>query len=172
MRILYLIKRKLEFKAWQKKLKERNIKLLKPEAIMGYKCIEIEDNVYIGPGAYIMANGGLKIGKNVIIGPKFVVWTENHDYESKEMIPYDKGIISKPVLIEENVWIGLGVTLCPGVSIGEGSIIGMGSVVRGKIPPCSIVIGNPSVIVGKRNDKEYYLLKKRGKIFIWSDREF
>jgi hypothetical protein len=39
------------------------------------------------------------------------------------MIPYDKDDILKPVIIESNVWIGLGVSLCPGAKIGEGSIL-------------------------------------------------
>lgn len=85
---------------------------------MGYENIYIGKNVYIGPGAFIMAKGGLRIGDNVIIGPKLTVWTENHNFKSEKMIPYDKDNILKPVIIESNVWIGLGVNLCPGAKIG------------------------------------------------------
>lgn len=44
--------------------------------------------------------------------------------------------------------MGARVTLLPGTEIGENCIIGASSVVKGKIPSNSIVIGNPSKIVG------------------------
>lgn len=170
MRIMTLIRNKLQYNKWKNSLKHRNIKLCNPENIMNYTNIDIGENVYIGPGAYIMAKGGLSIGDNVIIGPKLTVWTENHNFKSEKMIPYDKENVLRPVIIRSNVWIGLGVTLCPGVEIGEGSIIGMGAVVRGKIPSCSIVVGNPGEIVDKRNEDVYYKLIKEQKIFTWNSR--
>lgn len=71
------------------------------------------------------------------------------------MVPYDEYDIPKPVIIEDNVWIGLGAQICPGAKIGQGAIIGMGSVVRGDIPPLAIVFGNPAQIVGYRNERSY-----------------
>ncbi len=168
MNLILLINEKLHFFAWKKQLKRKNIQLIYPYNIMSYDNIDIGKNVYIGPDAYIMAKGGLSIGDNVIIGPKFTVWTENHNFKSIKAIPYDKENILRPVKIESNVWIGLGVTFCPGVQIGEGSIIGMGTVVRGIIPPLSIVIGNPGEIVGTRDENVYCKLLKEQKIYTWN----
>ena len=51
----------------------------------------------------------------------------------------------KPLLIEDNVWIGAHVTILPNVNtIGENSIIGAGSIVTKDVKPFSIVAGNPA----------------------------
>lgn len=60
---------------------------------------------------------------------------ENKDYD-------------KDIVVDEDVWMGVNVTLMNGVHIGRGCVVGGGSVVRGKIPPYSIVMGNPARIVG------------------------
>lgn len=54
----------------------------------------------------------------------------------------------KPVSIGRYSFIGTGSIIMPGADIGPGCIIGAGSVVRGKIPPLSIVVGSPGQIVG------------------------
>lgn len=59
-----------------------------------------------------------------------------------------EGDIDKDVIVEEDVWIGANVTLLSGVIIGRGSIVGGGSVVRTKVPPYSIVMGNPAKVIG------------------------
>lgn len=53
-------------------------------------------------------------------------------------------------IIGNDVWIGTGTTILPGARIGDGVIIGAGSVVRGEIPPFSIVAGNPAQIIRRR----------------------
>ena len=55
----------------------------------------------------------------------------------------------KPVVIENNVWIGEGTTILKGVTIGEGSIIGCNSVVTKDVPPYCIAAGNPAKVVKK-----------------------
>lgn len=54
---------------------------------------------------------------------------------------YDRDII-----VEEDVWMGINVTLLNGAHIGRGCIIGAGCVVTGDIPPYAIVVGNPATI--------------------------
>ncbi len=54
----------------------------------------------------------------------------------------------KGVHIGRNTFVGRGAILMPGSSIGDNCIVGAGSVVRGVVPPNSIVIGNPAVVVG------------------------
>lgn len=50
----------------------------------------------------------------------------------------------KDIIIEEDVWIGINVTLLAGAHIGRGAIIGACSVVTKDIPPYSIAVGNPA----------------------------
>lgn len=58
--------------------------------------------------------------------------------------------MDKDIVVEEDVWIGNHVILLSGVHVGRGSEIGAGSVVRGNVPPYSVVIGNPCKVVGFR----------------------
>ena len=62
----------------------------------------------------------------------------------------DKGMITKPVHIKKDAFIGTNTIILPGVTIGEGAIIGANCVIRKSIPDYKIVIGNPPKLVGKR----------------------
>jgi len=55
--------------------------------------------------------------------------------------------ISKPIVIEDKVWIGARALIMKGVKIGKGSIVAAGAVVTKDVPPYSIVAGNPAVVV-------------------------
>lgn len=54
---------------------------------------------------------------------------------------------TKPIIIEDDVWIGANVTILKGVTIGRGSVIGAGSVVSKCIPPMSIAAGAPAKVI-------------------------
>lgn len=53
----------------------------------------------------------------------------------------------EPVIIEDNVWLGLNVIVLKGVTIGVNSIIGAGSVVTKSIPANVIAAGNPCRVI-------------------------
>jgi acetyltransferase-like isoleucine patch superfamily enzyme len=163
MNVLKILWNKYLYLKKIKDLKEREIYIEFPSSLLSMDNITFEKNIYIGPKCYISGKGGLKIESNVRIGPHVRIWTENHNYKSKEMLPYDNEDIPMPVTIGANSWIGLGAMVCPGTVIGEGAIIGMGAVVRGNIPPCSIVMGNPGKIVGERDVDTYNTLVKENK---------
>lgn len=50
----------------------------------------------------------------------------------------------RPIIVEDNVWIGARASIGPGVTVGKGSIVGPGSVVVQDVPPNSVVMGNPA----------------------------
>lgn len=58
--------------------------------------------------------------------------------------------MDQDVIVEEDVWIGARVTIMAGSIVGRGSEIGGNTVIRGKVPPYSIMVGNPAKIVGFR----------------------
>lgn len=60
---------------------------------------------------------------------------------------------NKPIVIEDNVWIGGAVTVMKGVTIGKNSLIGYGSIVTKDIPANVIAAGNPCRVV-KALDEE------------------
>ena len=53
----------------------------------------------------------------------------------------------KPVVIEENVWVGFEAVILPGVRIGRGAIIGSKSIISNDVPPYAVVVGNPGRII-------------------------
>lgn len=68
-----------------------------------------------------------------IIGQDHRIQAKNHE-----------GDIDKDIVVEEDVWIGINVTLMPGVRIGRGAIVGTGSLVTKDVPPYSICVGFPA----------------------------
>jgi len=60
-------------------------------------------------------------------------------------------VISKPVKIGNDVFIGAGVTILPGVTIGDKAVIGAGSVVTKDVAPETVVAGNPAKLIKKLN---------------------
>jgi acetyltransferase-like isoleucine patch superfamily enzyme len=52
-----------------------------------------------------------------------------------------------PVIIEDNVWIGMNAVILKGVTIGENSVVAAGAVVSKSVPANVVVAGNPAVIV-------------------------
>lgn len=54
---------------------------------------------------------------------------------------------SKPVKIEDDVFIGSNVRICKGVTIGKGSVIANSSVVTKSMPENIIAGGNPAIII-------------------------
>ncbi len=137
-------------------------------------CIvsEVENLVSIGSYSFVVngcilqgeAPNSIFIGNNVRIAFGTTIWTTNHNYEG-EALPFDEGVIVKPVVIEDNVWIGAKSIILPGVKIGEGAIVGMGAVVVKDVPPLAIVGGNPAKVLKYRDKERYERLKREEKFF-------
>ncbi len=150
---LYLLKKRLG-------ILDKNIDIAANSIFENHENIIWNDNIYIGPNAYIWAIGGLEIGENVIIGPRVTIHTSNHKFENATMLPYDGSSYLKKVTIEKNVWIGDSVLIVPGVTIGEGSVVAMGSVVTQDVPKYSVIGGNPAEIIKQRDIEDYKKLDK------------
>lgn len=107
-------------------------------------------------GSCIHAWGEIIIGKRVLIaGNVNIIDSNGHEImpENVEQRIYTTGI-HKPIVIEDDVWIGAGSMVLPGVTIGRGSVIGAGSIVSRNIPSYSIAAGNP-VAIKNLKDKFY-----------------
>ncbi|WP_455637982.1 acyltransferase [Parabacteroides sp.] len=86
----------------------------------------------------------IKVGNGVVIAP--YVRMRDSDGHHFEYPGYEKKGTA-PIIIEDHVWIGLGVTILKGVTIGEGSVVAAGSVVTKSFPPRCLVGGNPAKIL-------------------------
>lgn len=56
-------------------------------------------------------------------------------------------MVFRPIRIEDKVWLGANVTICPGVTIGKGAVIAAGAVVTKDVEPRSIVGGVPAKLI-------------------------
>lgn len=115
------------------------------DAYQGY--IKLLGQVAIGQFSVIAGQGGVEIGKYVMLGAHCYILSSNHKFSSLD-IPYIlQGDIFAPVKIENNVWIGGGSIVLAGVTIGRNSVIGAGSIVTKNIPPNTVYADRSSKIL-------------------------
>ncbi len=104
--------------------------------------LTIGAGVFVNQGVTIHAAAGIAIGDDVMIGDLVAVYDTNfHEVDPAA------GVVTKPVEIGRNVWIGRGAVVLPGVTIGEHSVVAAGAVVSADVPPRSVVAGNPARVV-------------------------
>lgn len=127
-------------------------------------------NTYIGDRVWGNVNltvcdcGEVHIGNDVLIGPNVSLLTPMHSLVADERIfrcnkdgKYYDLEYTKPITIEDRVWIAGNVTITGGVTIGYGAVIGAGSVVTRDIPPHVIAAGSPCRVIRAVTDKDRIL---------------
>lgn len=90
----------------------------------------------------------IHIGDNVMFGPFVTIHDHDHVYKTKESMK-TSGYITKPIIIEDDVWIGGNVVILKGVTIGKGSVIAAGSIVTKDIPPHTIMYNKRQNVVNR-----------------------
>jgi acetyltransferase-like isoleucine patch superfamily enzyme len=113
--------------------------------IRGAHKLSIGKGSSIGEDAILDARGGLTIGANCNFSSQVHIWTAQHDWQSANFA-YE----TAPVLIEDFVWLGPRVTVLPGAHIGEGAVVAAGAVVKGEVPPYTLMAGVPAKPIGQR----------------------
>jgi acetyltransferase-like isoleucine patch superfamily enzyme len=117
-------------------------------------------NVSIGSDTHIQAGCHLKgflrnleIGRNVQIAPHCGFSPYEHNFEDCSQPIQMQGIRSAgDIVLEDDVWLGLGVSVLEGVHIGKGAVIGAGAVVTKDIPAYTVAVGVPARVVRQRRD--------------------
>lgn len=109
--------------------------------------LSVGDGSRIGDNTIIDLVDDVEIGNNVAIGPNCTFYTHDHIYTNKNLPTWKGGIIKKPIIIEDDSWIGANVTILPGVLIGRRSIVAAGSVVTTSVPSNSIYAGVPAKLI-------------------------
>ena len=96
--------------------------------------------------------GSIILGKGVGLAPNCVLYPYNHG------VAPDKPIRQQPleskgdIIIEDEAWLGVGVTVLDGVRIGKGAVVGAGSVVTKDIPEGAIAFGVPARVIKMRGE--------------------
>lgn len=107
--------------------------------------LEIGHKSYINHDSEIRCREHITIGNNVNIA--YGVRIQDSDYHTmfdEDGTPKPE---TKPIVIEDDVWIGADATILKGVTIGRGSVVAARSVVVKSAPPHSLVAGNPARII-------------------------
>ena len=85
----------------------------------------------------IVCRDRITIGSHCSFGPGVYIYDHDHKYHESGF--ESNAFKTSPIVIEDNCWIGANVTILRGTHIGEGCVIGAGAVVKGDIPPHSLV---------------------------------
>ena len=107
-------------------------------------CIKIGNNFSMTGGS-IVAEQSVTIGDRVAVGANTHIFdTDFHPLNFKDRQQNFTEGTSKPIHIDDDVFIGTGCYIVKGVTIGKGAVIGAGSVVTKDIPAGWIAAGNPA----------------------------
>lgn len=116
--------------------------------------IEIGDRTVIGAYSCVAGPGDIKIGKCCLIASHVGIYANNHIFADASRYIWDQGVTREGIVIEDDCWLGNGVTVLDGVTIGRGSVIGAGAVVTKNIPPYSVAVGVPAKVVARRGEQK------------------
>lgn len=114
--------------------------------------VEIGDRTFVNADVWFNGPGHIKIGQDCLLAPRVSLIAVNHIFSDPNRPINIQGHTAKGITIEDDCWLGYGVTVVDGVTIGKGSVIGAGAVVTKDIPPYSIAVGVPAKVVGKRGE--------------------
>lgn len=105
----------------------------------------VGSDVAISHGVVFYNLGGATIGHRAVISHDVYLCGGTHDYTIKTY-----PLVRRPIIIEDDVWIGAGAFIGPGVRIGRGAVVGARAVVFKDVPPWKVVAGNPARIIKDR----------------------
>lgn len=135
---------------------------IEPPFHTDYGCnTVIGENFYSNYDCIILDIANVKIGDNVMFGPRVGLYTAGHPIDAVIRNEYYE--YGKSITIGNNVWVGGNVVVNPGVTIGDNVVIGSGAVVTKDIPSNVIAVGNPCKVLREINDqdKKYWEAEKQ-----------
>lgn len=134
--------------------------------VSGAGSFNIHPTSQLKSNAYIECSGGVEIGRYFHCGRSLTIFSTDHAFDQGDFIPYSNSVsIKRPVVIEDFVWAGANVTICPGAKVGEGCILGAGAVVVGALEPYGIYAGNPARKIGERDVEKFQKCKELRRFF-------
>ena len=123
--------------------------------------ITIGDWCYVGENTNIWSSSSIHIGDYVLIAHCVSIFDDNTHpvdyklrrehirsiYTGSSFFPMNDCLVSRPVVIKDDAWIGCNAIILKGVTIGAGAIVAAGSVVTKDVPDFSMVAGNPAAVI-------------------------
>ncbi|MDD2720289.1 MAG: acyltransferase [Gallionella sp.] len=116
--------------------------------------METGREVSFGSGCHIYEpRAGLIIGDHCMIGGGVMICGVNHGYAALDVPMRHQPAEASPIVIGDDVWIGMGAIILPGVTLGKGAIIAAGAVVTADVAPGAVVSGVPARLAKHRDKK-------------------
>jgi len=107
--------------------------------------IEIGHGAYLNRYTILDAHERICLGRDVMIGPHCFITDGDHGIVAGASVK-SQPMTARPVIIEDEAWLGAHVTVLPGVRIGRGAVIGAGSVVTHDVPAGTVAFGSPAAV--------------------------
>ena len=113
--------------------------------------LSIGAGTQVAPFCFITAHaGGVEIGRDCLIGPSATLAGNSYRYDDLDVPIRLQAQVSRGIRIGDNVWIAAGCVVLDGAEIGSGTIVTPNSVVSGRVPPNSVLQGNPAKVIFTR----------------------
>lgn len=113
-------------------------------------AIEIGSHVSLNDYTVLLGNGGIRIGDDVRIAAHVVMASFEHGFDAVDVPIRRQAIIRKPIVVEDDVWIGAGAKILGGAHISKGCVIGANAVVKGRTVPYGVYAGAPARLIKMR----------------------
>ncbi len=110
--------------------------------------IKIGDDTVIQPFVHIGAVDSIEVGSECLFASHVYITDHDHEWRDINVSPRkSQNVISSPVKIGDQVWLGERVMVLKGVTIGDRAIVGAGAIVTSDIPAYSVAVGSPAKVV-------------------------
>lgn len=117
--------------------------------------VEIGNRCHIGKMNQIGSSGSkVVIADDCIFAPFVSITDAIHAFKDKSLIIKNSPLLTSPIEIGENVWLGLAVMVMQGVEIGSGAVIGAKALVKNNIPKNAVAVGIPAKVIYYRGEAE------------------
>ncbi|MBA5761877.1 sugar O-acetyltransferase [Vibrio sp. 404] len=116
------------------------------------QTISIGDKTFINMNATFLDGAPITIGNHVLIGPNAQFYTASHSLDHLSRRNWET--FCKPIIVEDDVWIGGNVVINQGVTIGARSVIAANTVVTKDLAADGLYGGTPAKLI-RRIDSEY-----------------
>lgn len=113
----------------------------------------VGEGTWIGQQCFFHSAGGLKLGRNVGVGPGVRIITSAHIEVGRQTPILHSPIAFDAVEVGDDSDIGVGAVLLPGTRLGRGVQVGAGAVVKGVFPDYAVVAGVPARVLRIRPEE-------------------
>jgi acetyltransferase-like isoleucine patch superfamily enzyme len=120
--------------------------------VTGRAEVVVGPMTYVGHRCLFYGHAGIRVGRDVLLANDVQLICGNHTFARRDVPIRAQPPEGKPIVIEDDVWLGASAIVLGGVTVGQGSVVGAGAVVTHSLPPYSIARGVPAKVVGVRGE--------------------